>query len=87
MAPVFNVSIITPESIVYQGRVVSMIAPAEFGYMGVLANHAPLVAKLARGTITLREPSGDTKKFGCAGDGFLEVAKNNATLLIDTVSL
>ncbi|MBP7055909.1 MAG: F0F1 ATP synthase subunit epsilon [Candidatus Omnitrophica bacterium] len=87
MAPAFNVSIVTPESIAYQGRAVSLIAPAEFGYMGVLANHAPLVAKLVRGTITLMEPSGDKKKFGCTGDGFLEVVKNNATLLLDTISL
>lgn len=87
MAAIFDVNIVTPERIAYEGRAISLIVPAELGYLGVLANHAPLVANLTRGTITVRDSSGNTRTFGCPGRGFLEVARNTATLLLDSIDI
>lgn len=87
MAKNFHVSIVTPDKMAYDGEAVSLVVPAEFGYLGVLADHAPLAASLKRGTITLQDPSGSTKIFGSSDKGFLEVARNVVTLLLDSVDI
>jgi len=84
MDKTFSVNIVAPEKTFYKGKVFSMIAPAETGYLGVLANHAPMVTTLGSGTITLREESGTTKTIDFKGKGFLEVLNNEVTLLLET---
>lgn len=84
MNKTFEINIITPEQAVYEGAITSLIAPSSLGYLGVLAHHAPLITDIAKGDITLREDSGKTKIFRFKGKGFLEVIKNNATLLLDS---
>ncbi|MDD5085666.1 MAG: hypothetical protein PHE61_06460 [Candidatus Omnitrophica bacterium] len=86
MANTFRARIITPSETVFHGMVSSIIVPAETGYLGVLANHAPLAANIVSGKITLREDSGKTAIFYSKGEGFLEVLENNATLLLDSVT-
>ncbi len=81
----FKVSIITPRRIIYEGQISSLIAPAELGYLGVLANHAPLIANLVPGKIILKEMSDRPKVFRCASKGIMEVLENNVSILIDSV--
>lgn len=81
----FKVSIITPRRIVYDGQVSSLIAPAELGYLGVLVNHAPLIANLVPGKIIVRDPSDRTRIFHSPGKGTIEVLENNVSLLIDSI--
>ena len=83
MAKTFNLTIMAPENIIYEGPAVSLIVPAELGYLGILADHAPLGANLRRGTITLRKDSGQTVKFASGDKGFIEVLKNNVTILLN----
>ena len=83
MAKAFNVSVMTPDRTVYSGKAVSLVAPSVLGYMGVLADHAPIVANLQKGNITIREESGNTVVLESAEKGFLEVLRNNATILLD----
>jgi len=78
----FFVSITTPEKTIYEGRATSLIAPAELGYLGILANHAPFMANTVSGKIIIRETSGETKTIAIQAKGFLEVLKNQVTLLI-----
>ena len=80
----FKVSILTATETVFDGQIVSMIAPGELGYLGVLANHAPLVSTLIKGKINLRDASGKTVVFYSKGKGFLEVRDNKATLLLES---
>lgn len=82
----FQLEILTPRRIVFRGGVVSLVVPAELGYLGVLAHHAPLVTTLTAGKITYRNETGSTKILQAIGSGFLEVFKNQATLLIDEVA-
>lgn len=84
MTKSFHVNILTPDKAVYEGKAVSMVVPAEGGYLGVLANHAPLVAILAKGTITLRDESGRTTVFNSKGKGVVEVLENDATILLES---
>lgn len=79
----FKVNIFSPRRIVYEGQVSSLIAPAALGYLGVLVNHAPLVANLVPGNIILKETSDRSKVFRCASKGIMEVLENNVSILVD----
>ena len=81
----FDLSILTPERTVFEGRVEYVQVPGSEGYLGVLAHHAALVTELASGTLTVRKPGGDEVRWQVAG-GFFEVADNRATVLADAVS-
>lgn len=80
----FQLQIYTQARKVYDGRVNSLIVPAASGYLGVLANHAPLVALLGDGTLTLKRAGGEERQAHLTG-GFLEVHNNVATLLVDAL--
>ena len=79
----FYVDIISPEKKVFEGEISSLVVPAELGYLGVLANHAPLVANLVPGKISFRKASGEQTVIRSQGKGFLEVLKNKVVLLLE----
>jgi len=85
MAAPFTVTISTFDKSIYKGEATSLIAPGEGGYLGVLAHHAPLITPLKPGNIALKTPDGKEVFIESSGDGFMEVARNNATLLLDSV--
>ncbi|MEE9392900.1 MAG: ATP synthase F1 subunit epsilon [Planctomycetota bacterium] len=78
----FTLEVITPESIVYTGRVKELILPAIDGQIGVLANHAPLVTALAVGALQIKEEDGSERTM-VVSDGFFEIANNHARVLAD----
>jgi len=82
MAKLFSVKILTPQNKIYEGEVSSLVVPAELGYLGVLANHAPLASLLTPGKIMLKDASGETKTIVSQDKGFLEVFHNRVTLLL-----
>jgi len=85
MAHTFELAILTPEKTVFDGAVEYVQVPGTEGYLGVLANHAPLVTALAEGTLTIRAADGGVRKMGVSG-GFFEVSHNQATVLADAVT-
>ena len=82
MAKQFNLTITSPEKRLYAGNVVSLIAPAALGYLGVLADHAPLTANLGSGKIIIKDALGETITFDSQNSGFLQVLNNEATILL-----
>ena len=82
MATEFQLQIYTQVRKVYEGRVTSIIVPAATGYLGVLANHAPLLATLGEGKLTVKHNDESEEHYHVTG-GFLEVRDNVATLLVD----
>lgn len=82
MAKKFKLSIVTPERIIYEGSAVSLIVPAALGYLGVLANHAPLVASLRSGKIIFRNETEKSQTFNYQGAGIIEVLENNVNILL-----
>ncbi|MFA5276044.1 MAG: ATP synthase F1 subunit epsilon [Candidatus Omnitrophota bacterium] len=84
MEKAFRVSIVTPLEEVYSGEAVSLIVPAYEGYLGVLANHAPLIAQLVPGKIILRSSSKEPALIISKNGGLLEVSDNNVNIILDS---
>lgn len=80
----YTLSIVTPEKKFYEDKVNSLIAPGSLGYLGILTDHAPLLTELVPGKLTLKDSKGQEKIFAISG-GFLEVLKNNVTILADSI--
>ena len=78
----FSLTIVTPERILYEGEVRSLVAPGSDGYFGVLSNHAPLISALKPGCLELRDAE-DKRSLMAVSGGFIEVSHNKATLLVD----
>ena len=51
----YELNIVTPEKSVFDGPVSSTTLPGEAGYLGVWAHHAPMVAALIPGVLTVFE--------------------------------
>ena len=83
MAALFHLTIMSSDKKIFEGDLQSMVVPGEAGYMGVLANHAPLLSTLVPGKITLRDDSGRVKALKSEAGGFLEVLHNKAVILVD----
>ena len=81
----FKIDIITPEETYFSGEAASLLVPGIDGYLGVLVDHAPLVTPLGKGRVELRMPDRSKKVFAVEG-GFLEVASNHATLLVEKIT-
>ena len=84
MAATFTLAILTPDRTVFEGPVEYVEVPGGEGYLGVLANHAPLVTTLAEGILKMRKAGGAEESIGVSG-GFFEVSNNQATVLADSV--
>lgn len=80
---VFAFTIVTPEKVVYSGDVVSLVVPAEKGYLGILANHAPMFCEVKVGAVKATLPSQQLRLFAAAS-GFLETSHNKVTLYCES---
>lgn len=77
----FVFEIITPERTVYKDEVEEAIVPTSIGQITILPNHTSLFTQVAEGEIKVKKNSKE-QSIAVAG-GFLEVNKNNVTLLAD----
>ena len=80
MAQTITLRVLTQEGLALEDEAVSIIAPGEPGYLGILRNHAPLVTTLTPGKLIWRT-AGGTRRTALIGGGLLEIAKNRCTLL------
>jgi F-type H+-transporting ATPase subunit epsilon len=73
--------IVTQEKTLYNGPVDIVIAPGTEGEMGILPHHAPVLATLDYGLLTVRHEDDETV-FAIAG-GVIEVQPDLVTVLAD----
>ena len=78
----YQLKIITPKDVVYQGTVVSLIVPTERGYVGALTDHAPFTTTLSNGLVIIKS-QGQEIRFQI-GKGFLEILQNEARVLTES---
>jgi F-type H+-transporting ATPase subunit epsilon len=83
LAATFNFKVLTPTRREIDDRVVSIVAPGDDGYLGVLANHAPLITTLKAGDLKVRYED-DREAHYAIGSGILKVAENVAILLTES---
>lgn len=82
----FHLQIISPEKVVFEGKIQSLTAPGSDGYLGVLANHAPMLTTLQSGALTVKgAKEGGTLQFALEKGGFLEIHDNQVTVLAEEV--
>ncbi|MFA5319866.1 MAG: hypothetical protein WC418_01610 [Candidatus Omnitrophota bacterium] len=80
----FEVLIITP-LVSIRRKAVSLSVPAESGYMCTLARHAPILANLVPGKITLRSAGHSVAQhWESKGKGFFKFRDNAATVILDS---
>lgn len=82
MAKKFKLEIVTPEKVFLSEEVESLVVPAHNGYLGVMADHAPLLCLLKAGEITVKNGG---ERFFAISSGFMEVAANRVIVLADAV--
>ena len=86
MARKFKIEIVTPEKLVFSEEIESLVIPAERGYLGVLAGHAPLLATLQPGEITIKGISRPATLTGTiAGPAVDHFGATRVGLKLDTV--
>jgi F-type H+-transporting ATPase subunit epsilon len=79
MANPLQLVVVTPEATVLDAAVDYVSIPAVDGELGVMANHAPLMARLACGELRLHR-EGKTERYYVDG-GFAQVADNVVSVL------
>lgn len=80
----YKLSVVTPERVVFEKDVRSIVAPGLEGYLGVLTDHAPLITPLKPGTLSVTDSDNNKSEY-CLSGGFLEVSGNVATVLADAI--
>lgn len=70
----------TPEELVFEGAVDSVIVPAADGEMGFLPRHAPIVGSLGFGELRVSSQDGGKQAFFVNG-GFVQVVDDRVTVL------
>jgi F-type H+-transporting ATPase subunit epsilon len=78
----FGVEVITPEGEVFSGEVRQVSTRTSVGEIGILANHAPLLAELKPAELRLLVGDSDTRRYAQA-HGWLQVYGNHARLLVE----
>src|SRR5450756_3255363 len=77
----FHFDLVSPEKLLFSGDVEQVDVPGAEGDFGVLANHAPFVATLRPGILTVHG-AGGAQKIVVLG-GFAEVSAQELTVLAD----
>jgi len=78
---VFDIEIISPEGRIYRDIVSEVTLPTTSGEITILANHAPLLAKLSGGEVIITK-EGEKHSVTISG-GFLEISENKVNVLAD----
>lgn len=86
MAGTMTLHVITPErTIARELETDAVVIPVTDGSMGILYNHAPMVATLRAGVLRYRQ-GGSYKRMAVAG-GFVELSHNRITVLADAAEM
>jgi F-type H+-transporting ATPase subunit epsilon len=78
----FPVEVLTPEGQVFEDEVEMVSTRTTTGSIGVLANHAPLMAILEPTELRLYKSDSDVVRFA-QGEGYLQVVDNTALVLVE----
>jgi F-type H+-transporting ATPase subunit epsilon len=78
----FPVEVLTPEGPVFSEEVEMLSTVTTVGSIGILARHAPVLARLEPTELRLYRGEGDIVRFAQA-EGYLQFAENRALVLVE----
>ena len=78
----FKCEVLTPEGEVFNDEVEMVSTRTSVGSIGVLANHAPLMAILDPTELRLYKSESDITRFA-QGEGYLQVVNNEVLVLVE----
>lgn len=81
MAEKLHFNLVSPERQLMSADVDAVDIPGSEGWMGVLPNHAPLMATLAPGMVRIRNGSEESRFF--VRGGFAEISPSGLTVLAE----
>jgi F-type H+-transporting ATPase subunit epsilon len=79
----FDLTIISAESKVFEGKVENILVPGMVGDFSVLANHAPCISSIRPGFLEFSDGTSDKQKYFVSG-GIIEVINNMVSVLVDS---
>ncbi len=82
MAATFDLSIITPENEFFSGQADMLVLPCEDGEVGIMANHAPMIASIPPGELRLCVDG--QWRLVSVSDGFATVTPERVLVLVQT---
>lgn len=82
MAEKFQFDLISPEKVVFSGKVEDVNIPGSEGYFSVLAGHMPLITRAVPGPVRIRKSAGEDLQFVIFG-GFVEVTAERTSLMAE----
>ncbi len=77
-------SVISPESVLFEGEAQMVIAPASDGEVGILESHAPMMTLLGKGDLRITG-GGSDRRFRVEG-GFLQVVENIVRVVTESAT-
>ena len=77
-----DVEVLTPEGEVFEGEARMVSTRTEVGEIGILANHAPVLAALRPTELRLKVSDSETRRYAQA-HGWLQIFGNRARLLVE----
>ncbi len=84
----FPAEVLTPEGKIFEGEVEMVSTRTGIGSLGVLANHAPLMAMLEPSELRLYKSGSDNPSSAdyqsfAQGEGYLQVVDNSALIIVE----
>ena len=77
-----QVRVVSPDSVLHDGPAASVVAPAWDGKIGILPGHAPMMALLSSGELSIDQEGGGSERLFVAG-GVLKVEGDDLIILVE----
>ncbi|MCR4772924.1 MAG: ATP synthase F1 subunit epsilon [Prevotella sp.] len=74
--------IVSPEKVIFDGNVESLVVPGTSGRFEILNNHAPIISSLEKGNVEYNKEGGERQVLQVLG-GFVEVKKNDVCICVE----
>ena len=84
MADTLHLTIVSPAKLVFEGNVAMVEVPGAEGDMGVLPQHAPTLAMLREGTITVHGADKSVSRFKVTA-GYADISPKGCTILSESI--
>lgn len=83
-----HLQMLSPEKILFDGKVSKVTLPGKAGAFTVLPMHAPIISSLEKGVVTFDEYRPESPRQGVEhivsiGGGFVEVKSDNITICVE----